>query len=146
MTSPPYLAARATYPVGQPRVFIPFEDRSRDLSGLLEFGTVVQIFPASRAWQLTDATVEQFTTAVRAFFRAHEFLDRDFVAALGDPTVIATVVACAAAENRGRVPVLRWSSLRCATCGQRRPNPDCASHEVVGRYVPINLRLPFGSR
>jgi hypothetical protein len=39
-----YVPVATAYEVGKPRVFQPFEDRGRDTSGLLTFGTVMPRF------------------------------------------------------------------------------------------------------
>jgi hypothetical protein len=136
------LTNAVNYEPGKPRVFLAFEDRSRDLSGLLEFGTVLQIFPGKQAWQTTTDTAPQVYQALRNFFRTHDFTDQDFVVALGDPVAIALLVLAAAAENGGRVQVLRWDRLPCLTCGTFRRTcnrPDCP-REIRGRYAPVALR------
>lgn len=137
-----YVPVATGYIPGKARVFLPFEDRSRDLSGLLDFGTVVQIFDSKVRWQLTSETANQYAIAVREYFRAHAFTDTDAVVAIGDPLVIAATIHAAAEENAGRVTVLRWDRLRCASC-RNYDNRGCATHVIIGRYMRVDLQLPL---
>ncbi len=143
-----YVPNAVSYTPGEPRVFVAFEDRSRDLSGLLDFGTVVQIFPGHLAWQVSGETAPDFARSVREFFRAHEFLDRDFVAAVGDPVVIGLVMGAAADENAGRVTVLKWDRLPCGRCGKYRKNcsDEMCPREVRGRYIAVPTLAPWSKR
>ncbi len=140
-----YLPEPTAYVPGQPRVFVPFEDRKRDLTELLEFGTVITVFKGAAPWQLTQDTIDQYAEAMREFFRAHEFGDRDFLVAIGDPLVIATTFAVAAQQNHGRATVLRWDRLPCSKCGRFRWSSGCpiGKHEDRGRYSPVTAQLPL---
>jgi len=129
------------YPLDKPRVFVPFEDRKRDLSDLLEFGTVIQIFPGHLAWQLNSSTTEEFITAVRGFFQAHDFTNDDYVVAIGDPVVISIMTYLAARQNSGRVRLLKWDRLPCEMCLKFRC--ECASPQVRGRYLEVAVKLPW---
>jgi hypothetical protein len=143
-----YVPNAVSYTPGAPRAFVAFEDRGRDLSGLMDFANVVQIFPNSMAWQLTGETAPQFAEAVRAFFRAHEFTDRDSVVAVGDPVAIAILTSAAADENAGRVAVLKWDRLPCTVCAKFRKSCTAAGcpREVRGRYINIPVRLPWARK
>ena len=143
--NPRFIPIATAYQAGAPRVFLPFEEgngRLRDLSGLLDFGTVVQIFDGQAPWQLTDETATQYAEATRAYFRAHGFTPADAVVAIGDPLVISITVAMAAQESGGRVTVLRWDRLPCVRCG-RYKNLECREHVIAGRYVPVRVTLPL---
>lgn len=131
---------------GKPRVFVPLEDRKRDLSGLLEFGTVVQMFDARSPWQLPAGQGADLFAAARDYFVLHEFGDRDYLALVGDPATLATVAAAAGDVNRGAVRALRWDRVACAACGSYRRScgrVDCP-RTIAGRYVlvPLVLRRP----
>lgn len=145
MSNPRYVPVATAYEPGAPRVFLPFEDRGRDLSGLLDFGTVVQIFDGRAPWQLTNDTASQYAEAVRAYFRAHAFGAGDAVVAIGDPLVIAITVAMAAQESGGALTVLRWDRLPCPACGRYSPT-GCGAHVITGRYVPVKFQLPLDHR
>lgn len=138
-----YIVNDVAYAPGVPRVFLAFEDRQRDLSGLLEFGTVLQLFPSRLKWQLTTETVPDFLAAVQAFFKAHDFTEQDAIAALGDPVAIAILVTLAAKQNAGRARVLRWDRRPCEACGKHwTVNAACADHAITGRYIPVEVVLP----
>lgn len=136
-----YRLAEGAPLAGKPRVFIPFEDRKRDLTGLLEFGTVVQVFTSDSPWQVREgAGVE---AAIAAFFATVDFTDNDAIACLGDPVAVAVMVANAAKINKGRVRVLRWDRIPCDTCHTYRrtcSRSDCPGI-VKGRYVPVQLSI-----
>jgi hypothetical protein len=120
-------------------VFVPFEDRKRDLTDLLGFGTVVQIFGSEVPWQLTTERVPAYLAAVRRYFRAHDVTDRDFIVAIGDPVVITLTALAAAEANAGRVTMLRWARLPCRYCDRYTPIKPCPNHERRGVYHPITL-------
>lgn len=126
---------------GLPRVFLAFEERGRDVSGLLEFGTVMQVFESDTPWQVTSATAPGMAEAFAGYFKAHDFTDDDYVVAIGDPVAIALIIHAAAEMNRGRVKVLRWDRLPCAKCGTYR-GKRCTAHALKnGRYSPVALKL-----
>lgn len=126
----------------RPRVFVAFEDRHRDLTGLLEFGTVVTIFTPRSPWQVvTSERAALFWRAACDFFRQHEFNAKDFVVAVGDPVVITMSAIAAAMQDHGRVNVLKWDRLPCESCGLYRKacaNATCP-RLVRGRYVAVRL-------
>jgi hypothetical protein len=132
-----YLPNPVAYEPGKPRAFLAFEDRRRDLSDLLNFGTVIQIFPSETQWQLSTGTAPMFREALERFFQAHDFTDQDFVVALGDPIVIHLLIATAAQTNGGRVKVLKWDRVPCPECNRWK-----CEHPPRGRYFPVALRGP----
>jgi hypothetical protein len=138
-----YVTNSLNYQQGQPRVFVPFEDRNRDLSQLLEFGTVLQVFPGHLSWQLKPETSLDFTMAVKRFFAAHDFTDDDFVVAIGDPVVIAVFTHAAAMVNSGRVKVLKWDRLPCVRCNKYRQTcgDELCPKELRGRYLVLPVQL-----
>jgi hypothetical protein len=143
MTNVRYTPERAAYEPGKPRVFLAFEERSRDISSLLDFGTVIQIFPSSQRWQLTTEAAPDFLTALKGYFEAHDFTDQDAVAAIGDPVVVAAVTHMAARQNGGRVTILKWDRLPCPTCGGYSvKGGTCWDHTITGKYLPITLWFP----
>lgn len=138
-----YIANVMNYDPKKPRVFVPFEDRGRDLSQLLDFGTVLQVFPAQLSWQLTSETTHDFTLACKRFFAAHDFTDDDFVVAIGDPVVITIFTHAAAQANNGRVQVCKWDRLPCAVCNKywQRCNKNECPAELRGRYLILPIKL-----
>lgn len=141
MKRPTFTPQPVSYPPGVSRVFVPFEDRNRDLSALLEFGTVVQLFGKDHHWQLTSETTAAYLAAARGFFRAHDVTDHDAVVAIGDPVVITLTTLAAAEANNGRVTVLRWARVPCSKCGRFSPVVPCPEHERQGVYMPVRLTL-----
>ncbi len=138
-----YIANSVQYIPAKPRVFVPFEDRNRDLSQLLDFGTVIQVFPSHLSWQLNPETIADFTSATNNFFAAHDFTDDDFVVAIGDPVVIAIFTHIAAEHNGGRVRVLKWDRLPCGRCNKYRQTcgDERCPKELRGRYLVLPVRL-----
>ena len=131
------------------RVFLLFEDRGRDISGLLEFGSVVQVFDSASPWQVpSDALLASgFTHALQSYFATHGFTDADYVVAMGDPVAIAAAVHEAARVNGGRVRVLRWERLPCPSCRRFATiNRTCPTHRVTGRYVTVPLVFSRATR
>lgn len=123
------------------RCFLAFEDRGRDITGLLEYGTVAQLFAPGVPWQITPTRVDEFVRAVTGYFSTHGFNDGDFIVAIGDPVVVAVMTAVAARFNRGSVTMLKWDRIPCPTCG-RFKNPEChGPRDIHGRYVPIRISL-----
>jgi len=130
------------YRAGEPRVFLPFEDRRRNMEDLLRFGTVLTIFPSSVSWQL-DGFVDarDFSEAVRNVFRVHQYnFARDFVVLAGDPLVIALTLAAAASIDLARqVTALKWDRHPCPQC---RRYGGCEHGPGVGAYLRIPLSIP----
>lgn len=138
-----YIANAVSYDPKTPRVFVPFEDRQRDLSQLLEFGTVLQVFASHLSWQLTPETTLDYTLACKRFFAAHDFTDDDFVVAIGDPVAIAIFTYAAAFTNTGRVKVLKWDRLPCDVCSKYKAlcgRSGCPG-ELRGRYLVLPVKL-----
>lgn len=138
-----YLANVVNYDPKKPRCFVPFEDRNRDLSALLDFGTVLQVFPSHLSWQLTPESVHDFTLACKRFFAAHDFTDDDFVVALGDPVVIGIFIYAAAQANAGRAKVCKWDRLPCDVCNKYKQScaKDNCPQELRGRYLVLPVKL-----
>lgn len=138
-----YIPNSLTYLPNKPRVFVPFEDRSRDLSQLLEFGTVLQVFPSHLSWQLKAETTDEFLQSCERFFGVHGFTDDDYVVAIGDPVVIALFMVAASTQNRGRAKVLKWDRLPCERCSKyRKECPDAACpRDLRGRYLVLPIQL-----
>jgi hypothetical protein len=98
------------------KVFVPQQPTRRsdgkwvpifDLSPAEFFGELVVLQPPS-----TDAMFFPVPTVRQIKDKMRDFSERDYVLAIGDPTLIATVAMIAGERTQGRVKLLKWDRLQ----------------------------------
>ena len=88
-----------------------------DFSSAGEYGDVVPVFPSSMNVYGGFAATGEFVNMARQ--RMADMTDQDYLILVGDPVMVAIVVAEAAVKCEGRLKILKWDKRKAPTAGYR---------------------------